>query len=108
MTTTTMTCPTCGRHSFTDEWRERAMVVIQGGIANVFAVDCFNLAPHGRNARRLLQSDFRGAAYFAQGLGVAGITVRTVGCHEAGDIKDAVWTDDLGPFRDEAPNVHMN
>ncbi len=74
---------------------KRAMLVYQNGLANVFAVECFNLVNCSRNARRLIQADFRTCEAFAHGLGVAGVTVRTAVCNQSGDIIDAQWTTDL-------------
>lgn len=73
----------------------KAMLVYQGGIANVFEVQSFNLAEHGRGARRLLQSDFTTCEWFARGLHAAGCVVRTAACNRAGDIENETWTDDL-------------
>ena len=89
---------------------KKAMLVYQAGIANVFAVDAFNLAPHGRNARRLYQGDFRGAEQLAQGLGLAGAVVRSAAANRAGDIANATWTDDLEsqPFSDKHRPVKSN
>jgi hypothetical protein len=74
---------------------KRAFLVYQAGIANVFEVDCFNLSPFGREAKRLLQSDFRACENFAHGLKAAGFIVKTVACNMAGDIANQKWTDDL-------------
>ncbi len=71
---------------------KRAMLVYQAGIANVFEVQCFNLNPFGRSAKRLMQADFRSCENFAQGLGAAGYIVRTAVCNRAGDIKNQVWS----------------
>lgn len=86
------------------------MLVYQAGIANVFAVDCTNLADYGRNARRLMQSDFRSCAMYARGLRDAGVIVHTVACNEAGDIARSLWTDDLDaqPFSDQFIVVDSN
>lgn len=78
---------------------ERAVLVYQAGIANVFMVDCFNAGTTGREARRLLQDDFRTCEAFARGLGVAGVKVATMACNAAGDITNARWSENL----DEAP-----
>jgi hypothetical protein len=88
----------------------RAFLVYQAGIANVFSVSAFNLAPYGRNARRLYQGDFRGALNFARGLGAAGVTVRTAHCNEAGDIAGRTWSDDLesAPFSDQLATLNLN
>jgi hypothetical protein len=89
---------------------ERAFLVYQAGIANVFAVDCHNLAPFGRNARRLLQHAFRPCEDFARGLAAAGVIVRTAACNEAGDISESKWSEDLDaqPFSDNFNPVHEN
>jgi hypothetical protein len=80
----------------------KVMLVYQAGIANVFEVECFNLDPLGRNARRLKQADFRSCENFARGLMAAGVTVRVVACNRAGDIVNAHWTSRLEeqPFSD--------
>jgi len=82
---------------------KRAMLVYQAGIANVFEVECFNLHNFGRDAKRLLQSDFRTCESFARGLAAAGVLVATVHCNQAGDIAAAHWSDDLetAPFSDK-------
>lgn len=87
-----------------------AMLVYQGGIANVFAVDCLNLSSFGRNAKRLIQSDFVTCRAFARGMGVAGCIVRTAWCNMAGDITDCTWTEDVEdqPFSDRAFVVKEN
>ncbi len=86
------------------------MLVYQGGIANVFQVDCANLAPFGRNAVRLFQSDFRACEHFARGCGTMGAIVHSVHCNKAGDIIRAVWDGDLdnAPFRDSMLPVTLN
>ena len=88
----------------------RAFLVYQGGIANVFAVDCHNLAPFGRNARRLFQGDFVTARCFARGMGAAGAIVQTAACNQAGDISAATWTEDLEgqPFAEKLLIVKAN
>jgi hypothetical protein len=82
---------------------KRAFLVYQGGIANVFAVDCLNLASFGRNAKRLYQGDFHSAAMIARGMAIAGVIVKTAACNQAGDIVDATWSEDLDnqPFNDK-------
>jgi hypothetical protein len=79
---------------------KRAMLVYQAGIANVFEVDCFNLNPTGRVAKRLKQGDFRGCENFARGLRAAGVIVTTAHCNMPGDVADQLWSDDLSaaPF----------
>lgn len=84
---------------------EKAVLVYQCGIANVFQVDCFNLAASGRAERRLLQGDFRGCEAFARGLAAAGVKVASAGCNQAGDIARCGWEMDLGPFRENASPV---
>ncbi len=81
----------------------RAVLVYQAGIANVFAVTSFNLSDYGRDARRLLQSDFSTCVSFARGLQVAGVNVKIAACNQAGDIAKSTWTDDLDsqPFSDK-------
>ena len=63
----------------------------------------FNLADYGRDAERLLQSDFRTCEAFARGLAAAGIRVGTVACNQAGDIQEATWGTalDNAPFSDQ-------
>ena len=79
---------------------KKAFLVYQSGIANIFEVDCFNESPYGRNAKRILQSDFRTCESFARGLRHAGWTIFSVGCNMAGDIKDQKFETDLNslPF----------
>ena len=80
----------------------KAVLVYQAGIANVFAVDCFNLSPFGRNARRLIQSNFRTCEAFARGLAAAGVQVATAACNEGVDIVNRPWQTSLqdAPFCD--------
>jgi hypothetical protein len=82
---------------------KRAVLVYQGGIANVFEVECFNLCDYGRGARRLVQSDFRACEWFARGLDRAGVLVTTMQCNQAGEIAASKWSDDLeaAPFSDK-------
>ncbi len=87
-----------------------AMLVYQGGLANLFLVDLPRLNDYDRNAKRLYQGDFHGAVCFARGLGTAGYIVRTAGCNQAGDITKSSWSAVLSdlPFSDRLVNVHMN
>lgn len=87
----------------------KAVLVYQGGIANVFAVDRLTTAVLGRNARRLLQADFRTCAAFARGMGAAGATVRTMFCNMAGDIAEQPWTSDIDgqPFVSDSDAVYV-
>lgn len=86
---------------------DRAVLVYQAGLANVFKVACFNLSDYGRNAVRLQQADFRTCASFARGLQAAGVNVKVAACNQAGDIRQATWTDDLdsAPFRESFASV---
>ncbi len=77
----------------------RAVLVYQGGLANVFSVQSFNMADYGRDARRLLQSDFRTCEAFARGLSAAGVKITSMACNRAGDVIEETWGDNL----DDAP-----
>ena len=82
---------------------KRAILVYQGGIANVFEIR--DTPEHVANAtyrKRLLQSDFRTCESFARGLACAGVEVSSMACNQAGDIAGAQWglLGD-GPFRDK-------
>lgn len=81
----------------------RYSLVYQAGIANVFQVESWNLSPFGRDAKRLMQSDFRSCENFARGLAAGGHLVQTFACNEAGDITNSKWSDDLEaqPFSDK-------
>jgi hypothetical protein len=81
---------------------KRIFLVYQGGIANVFEVDSFNLSEFGRKAKRLMQTDFRTAEIYCQGRDDAGDTVKAAACNMAGDIALQTWTQDLEaqPFRE--------
>ncbi len=76
-----------------------AVLVYQAGIANVFEVTSLNQSDYGRDAKRLLQSDFRQCEAFANGLKAAGVCVKTLACNVPGDISKLRWTSDL----DSAP-----
>lgn len=82
---------------------ENAVLVYQAGIANVFEVGCFNLSDFGREAKRLIQSDFRTRESFAIGLKAAGVTVISLYCNQAGDITFSQWKEVLpdAPFSDK-------
>ena len=69
-----------------------AMLVYQAGLANVFEVASLNLADYGRDALRLRQGDFRSCENFANGLGCAGVVVRSAHCNRAGDVARAPWS----------------
>jgi hypothetical protein len=81
---------------------KKAFLVYQAGIANVFAVECFNLSPFGRNSIRLLQADFRSCESFACGMKAVGCVVKTAACNMAGDVSNERWSEDLNsqPFSD--------
>lgn len=82
--------------------RKRYVLVYQAGIANVFEVTAFNLSDYGRDAKRIMQADFRTCETFCRGLVQAGAIVKTAGCNQAGDIVNSHWTEDLDslPFSD--------
>ena len=89
----------------------KAMLVYQGGIANVFAVDSFSIYDVSRrNARRLLQHAFGPCEYFARGLAAAGVIVRSAACNRAGDITNEQWSLILEdqPFSDQFSPVKEN
>lgn len=79
------------------------MLVYQAGLANVFCVESFTLKPEGRNALRILQTDFSSAQVFCHGVTAGGGEIRVAGLNEAGNIADRVWTADRDslPFRDQ-------
>ena len=87
---------------------KRAVLVYQAGIANVFEVDCFNLANFGRNAKRLMQWDFSSCENFIKGLAHAGYMVCSVYCNQAGNIAESLWFEDLNdaPFSDNFHPVY--
>lgn len=83
---------------------ERAMLVYQGGIANVFAVKSFALKADERDKPvRMMQADFRTCETFIRGMSVAGTIVRSAHCNMAGDIALQDWSPDLddAPFREQ-------
>ena len=88
----------------------KVMLVYQGGIANVFAVDSFNMKDFEREAKRLLQADFQTCITFARGMGAAGCVVRTAACNTCGDITHTHWTERLAyqPFANKLVNVKIN
>ena len=88
---------------------ERAVLVYQAGIANVFSVESFNMADYGRDAHRLLQSDFRTCESFARGLAAAGVLVASAHCNMAGDIIHQPWSEDLdaAPFSESQHPVFV-
>lgn len=83
-------------------------LVYQAGIANVFLCDYLLPASKVRNARRIVQSDFRTCENFVSGAAYAGATVRTFQCNQAGDVARSVWSEDLdaAPFSDKFKPVN--
>ena len=81
----------------------KAVLVYQGGIANVFSVESFNMDPFGRDAKRLIQADFRTCEAFARGMAAAGVKVASTFCNMAGDVIGQPWNThlDLAPFHDD-------
>lgn len=90
--------------------KHKYFLVYQAGIANVFKVKAFNLADYGREAQRILQSDFQTCKAFCFGLAQAGAIVRTAHCNQAGDIIGSLWSEDLdnAPFSDKIVNINRN
>lgn len=88
----------------------KAALVYQAGIANVFAVESFNMSDYGRDAKRLLQHAFGPCEWFAKGLAASGTVVRTFHCNRAGDIAQAQWSDNLdeAPFNESFHPVNAN
>lgn len=91
---------------------KKAVLVYQGGIANVFAVHSFNMSEYGANRLRLLQADFNSCECYARGLVTGGVMVTSAQCNQAGDIRTAHWSETLtdAPFFDKmrpvySPNV---
>lgn len=86
---------------------QKAILVYQGGLANVFAVTGFD-NNNSRDAVRLCQGTFNQCLWYATALGRAGTIVRTMGCNVAGDCSDCVWTKDPSslPFSDKLVNFH--
>ena len=80
-----------------------AALVYQAGIANVFELGNMSLDLVQRDAKRLMQADFRKCENFAQGLKAAGVAVTTAACNKAGDIIHMEWSIDLDaqPFSDQ-------
>ena len=81
---------------------ERAVLVYQAGLANVFSVEAFNMSDYGRDAKRLIQSDFDTCEAFARGLAAAGTKIVSVHCNETGDVANRTWNEELeqAPFCD--------
>jgi hypothetical protein len=88
----------------------KIMLVYQGGLANVFKVDCFNLGLFGRNAKRLYQGTFNDSEMVVYGLSLGGATIHIAGCNRAGDISEMDWTEDLDnlPFSDKFKGMPLN
>ena len=81
----------------------KAVLVYQAGIANVFQVETLNFAPNEAGRKRLAQSDFRTCEAFARGLAAAGWTVASAHCNMAGDVTLQRWSANLdqAPFSDK-------
>jgi hypothetical protein len=77
---------------------DRAVLVFQAGIANVFALtrqkDDDGIAYPGAPTlrRRVLQCDFQTASTYCRGLRDAGAKVRCAWCNECGDIIERKWS----------------
>lgn len=80
-------------------------LVYQAGIANVFECRTANYGTFGRDAKQLLQSDFRTCEAFVRGLLEASdkSLAFTAQCNRAGDIVDQLWSENLNdaPFSNE-------
>ena len=75
--------------------KTRLALVYQVGIANVFAVKCWNQSDYGREARRVYQGDFRTAEAMCRGAALTGAQVASFHCNKAGDIKGQDWNTDI-------------
>ena len=107
-------CPHCGRDATWNGERcdsdhcpsrdllspRRIVLLYQAGIANVYEVKSFNLSDYGREAKRLLQSDFYTCETIARGMAAMGAVVVSAHCNRAGDVTHAKWSEDLSaaPF----------
>lgn len=85
-----------------------AVLVYQAGLANVFQVECLNMADFGRDAKRLAQGSFKECENIARGIALAGVPVASAHCNECGDIAKRLWDADLesAPFRDSMRPVY--
>ena len=70
-----------------------AVLLYRQAIAEVFAVNCLNMSPYGRKAKRLLQGSMNHARAFAEGMGACGVIVRTATYLPLGDAINAKWTE---------------
>lgn len=88
---------------WTTELSNKFMLVYQNGIANVFRVDKFSRQHEGRNAVRILQTDFMSAQVYCHGVIAGGGEVRVAGLAAAGDISNRTWDSnrDTLPFHEE-------
>jgi hypothetical protein len=78
-----------------------AILVYQGGIANVFSVSHISeVAERRTDERRLLQTDFRTAEAYCLGLIAAGVEVASMACNQAGNIAHQTWREKVSdaPF----------
>jgi hypothetical protein len=83
---------------------KKFMLVYQAGIANLFEVqEQFAVHDEKLTRVRVYQGDFRTAEAMAQGCVLAGASVRSAACNEAGDIASSNWTWNLedAPFSDK-------
>lgn len=90
--------------------KTKIALVYQAGLANVFKVSCFNAAPFGRDALRVLQADFRTCVVYARACEDMGAEGATFACNMAGDIQNQPWTTPLAecPFADQVRVVGIN
>ena len=97
-------------HERLDAKKLRIVLVYQAGIPNVFRVTSFNLSDYGRDAKRIMQSDFKSCESFAIGCGYSGAIVKVAACNQAGDVVGARWTTDLEsqPFSDKYNSGLLN
>jgi hypothetical protein len=71
---------------------ERAIILYQESITNVFAVDFVDPSKEGRGTtKRLIQSDAHTCEAFAKGLRAAGVLISSATCNEIGDVSDKQW-----------------
>jgi len=86
----------------------QAVLVYQGGLANVFSCSHISENPSRRTAeRRLKQTDFRTAEAYCRGLEAAGVEVTSMHCNQAGDIARQTWSQKVSdaPFYEQMQPV---
>lgn len=93
---------------------EKAVLVYQSGIANVFAVKDWGLSAKDSDGQwayreRLVQADFRTCEAFTRGLESAGVDIMSVHSNTAGNADMQDWSKDLdhAPFRESMHPVGM-